>query len=136
MQWRKAWAANWETVRFCSDACRKHRPSAQEKQLEATLLKLLHARKSGASVCPSEVARTVDQDHWETLMEPTRCAARRLVAQGIVEITQAGIIVDPSSARGPIRIRLASVTSEPELVGRKGKNKHKDEDKDQEETTP
>ncbi len=22
MTWRKAWAKNWETVRYCSDACR------------------------------------------------------------------------------------------------------------------
>jgi len=23
MTWRKAWAKNWEQVRYCSDACRK-----------------------------------------------------------------------------------------------------------------
>lgn len=23
MVWRKAWAKNWEQVRYCSDACRK-----------------------------------------------------------------------------------------------------------------
>jgi hypothetical protein len=23
MTWRKAWARNWEQVRYCSDACRK-----------------------------------------------------------------------------------------------------------------
>ena len=23
MSWRKAWARNWEAVRYCSDACRK-----------------------------------------------------------------------------------------------------------------
>jgi hypothetical protein len=22
MTWRKAWAKNWESVRYCSDACR------------------------------------------------------------------------------------------------------------------
>jgi hypothetical protein len=38
-------------------------------------------------------------------MEPARRAARRLVAQGSVEITQHGRVVDPSTARGPIRIR-------------------------------
>jgi hypothetical protein len=39
-------------------------------------------------------------------MEPSRRAARRLVAQGLVEITQKGRVVDPSTAKGPIRIRL------------------------------
>lgn len=34
-------------------------------------------------------------------------AARRLVNQGEVVITQKGHVVDPSMAKGPIRIRLA-----------------------------
>jgi hypothetical protein len=25
MSWRKAWAKNWEAVRYCSEACRKKR---------------------------------------------------------------------------------------------------------------
>ncbi len=25
MVWRKAWAKNWEAVRYCSDACRRRR---------------------------------------------------------------------------------------------------------------
>ncbi|MEH0167100.1 DUF2256 domain-containing protein [Paucibacter sp. JuS9] len=29
MSWRKAWARNWEQVRYCSDACRRGRRSAQ-----------------------------------------------------------------------------------------------------------
>jgi hypothetical protein len=41
-------------------------------------------------------------------MEPARRAARRLVAAGTVEITQAGHPVDPSTAKGPVRIRLVS----------------------------
>jgi hypothetical protein len=38
-------------------------------------------------------------------MEPARRAARRLVADGVVDITQGGNVVDPSTAKGPIRIR-------------------------------
>jgi hypothetical protein len=38
-------------------------------------------------------------------MEPARAAARRLVAAGKVEITQGGEVVDPDTARGPVRIR-------------------------------
>ena len=25
MTWRKAWAKNWESVRYCSTACRQHK---------------------------------------------------------------------------------------------------------------
>jgi hypothetical protein len=28
MTWRKAWAKNWDEVRYCSDACRKARGRA------------------------------------------------------------------------------------------------------------
>ena len=27
MVWRRAWAKNWAEVRYCSDACRRHRGS-------------------------------------------------------------------------------------------------------------
>lgn len=30
MVWRKAWAKNWNEVKFCSDACRKRRAAAKE----------------------------------------------------------------------------------------------------------
>lgn len=39
-------------------------------------------------------------------MQPTRDAAARLVARGLLEITQKGKVVDPSTAKGPIRLRL------------------------------
>jgi hypothetical protein len=39
-------------------------------------------------------------------MEPARSAARRLVAQGRIVITQHKQPVDPATAKGPIRLRL------------------------------
>jgi hypothetical protein len=30
MSWRKAWAKNWEHVRYCSEACRKRRPTSSK----------------------------------------------------------------------------------------------------------
>lgn len=81
-------------------------PAAQDAELERVLLSLLAARAGGATVCPSEAARAVGtEDTWRELMEPARRAARRLVAAGEVEITQGGTVVDPSTAKGPIRIR-------------------------------
>jgi hypothetical protein len=69
---------------------------------------LLSERSRGGTICPSEVAKAVagaDETEWRQLMEPARSAARRLVAQNQVVITQQGAIVDPSTAKGPIRIR-------------------------------
>jgi hypothetical protein len=47
----------------------------------------------------------IEGEGWRDLMEPARAAARRLVALGEVEIVQKGRVVDPSSAKGAIRIR-------------------------------
>jgi hypothetical protein len=104
--WRRKWARDWEAVRYCSDACRRARPSARDQALEQAILSLLEGRARGATLCPSEAARAVASD-WRPLMEPARQAARRLVAAGQLEITQGGRVVDPSTARGPIRLRLA-----------------------------
>ena len=104
--WRKKWERDWDNVKFCSDACRAHKPSAQDQQLEHTILDLLHQRSRDKTICPSEAARAVSPSAWEPLMEPARAAARRLVAAGLIDITQAGHTVDPSTAKGPIRLRL------------------------------
>jgi len=105
MTWRKAWARNWGEVRYCSDACRRRRPGTLDAALEEAIRALLEGRAAGATICPSEAARAVGGDDWRALMEPARAAARRLVAAGEVEITQRGRVVDPSTAKGPIRIR-------------------------------
>lgn len=76
-----------------------------ERALGQSLLLLLTARAAGATVCPSEAARAVGGEDWRELMEPARAAARRLVDAGEVEITQKGAVVDPATARGPIRVR-------------------------------
>lgn len=107
MQWRAKWSKSWEQVKYCSDQCRRTRVTATDSALEDAIITLLGARARNASICPSEAARQVGGESWQSLMEPTRMAARRLVAQGEVEITQGGKVVDPSRAKGPIRIRLS-----------------------------
>ena len=102
--WRKKWERDWEQVRYCSDGCRRTKPDSTDQALEQAILTLLDTRSRAGTICPSEAARVVAQD-WQQLMEPSRQAARRLVAAGEVEITQGGRVVDPSRAKGPIRIR-------------------------------
>ncbi len=108
IEWRKKWERDWDSVKYCSTSCRKHGVSATDERLERSILDLLAHRKGGATICPSEAARQVGgdaDDGWRDLMEPARRAARRLVAAGEVEITQGGSLVDPSTAKGAIRIR-------------------------------
>ncbi|GAB2751543.1 DUF3253 domain-containing protein [Terrabacter sp. AAH1] len=112
--WRKAWERDWDSVRWCSDGCRRHGVTQVDRDLEDELERLLDARTRDASVCPSEAARAVagggsvpddGTESWRALMEPARMAARRLVATGRAEITQGGRVVDPDHAKGPIRVR-------------------------------
>jgi hypothetical protein len=103
--WRRSLARDWDAVRWCSDACRRRGVRAVDEQLETAILELLDARASGATICPSEAAQRVDADGWRELMEPARRAARRLVDRGRLEVLQQGRVVDPSRARGPIRLR-------------------------------
>jgi hypothetical protein len=105
IEWRRKWARDWDEVRFCSDACRRRKVRPVDRELEAAIIELLGRRAAGATICPSEVAKAVGGDDWRDLMEPARAAARRLVVAGEVEITQRGRVVDPSTAKGPIRVR-------------------------------
>lgn len=107
MQWRARWAKSWGEVRYCSDACRRRGIRPVDEALTAAIRELLAQRAGSATICPSEAARAVGGEQWRELMEPARRAARRLVAEGEVEITQGGVVVDPSTAKGPIRIRRA-----------------------------
>ena len=117
--WRKKWERDWDAVRYCSAACRRAGVSPTDEALEQSVLALLGARAADATICPSEAARAVGGDDWRHLMEPARSAARRLVATGDVEITQGGHVVDPSTAKGPIRVRLVRSVAEPERIRRR-----------------
>jgi len=101
--WRKAWERDWAQARYCSTGCRRRGLRDSDGALETAIRELLAAR--AATICPSEAARRIDPEGWRELMEPARMAARRLVARGEVQIVQGGRVVDPSTAKGPIRIR-------------------------------
>ena len=106
--WRKKWERTWDEVKFCSDRCRRTRITDLDRRLEVRIETML-ASRSG-TLCPSEVARAEvapaeRDDDWRDLMEPVRAAARRLNARGILVFTQGGRVVDPATAKGPVRLR-------------------------------
>ncbi len=82
-------------------------PDEVDARLEAAIIELLQERAPGATICPSEAARQIGgEDDWRVLMPRARQAARRLTAEGRIDVTQGGEVVDPAEARGPIRLRL------------------------------
>ena len=74
--------------------------AVSDAEIEAKILELLNAREG--TICPSDAARALAED-WRPLMDPVRSVARGMEA---IEITQKGRVVDPDTARGPIRLRL------------------------------
>lgn len=107
IEWRKRWERCWDEVRYCSAKCRQNKTSSHDQKLETTILKLLSQRATKDTICPSEAARMVyPEDKWRSQMEAIRSAARRLVSQQKIEILQKGQVVNPSTAKGPIRLRL------------------------------
>jgi hypothetical protein len=80
---------------------------ASEKQARDTILGLLEERGPEKTICPSDAARSLAGDGFRKEMETVRGAARRLVAEGRVEVTQGGDVVDLATARGPVRLRTA-----------------------------
>ena len=105
IEWRRKWRDCWDEVKYCSARCRGSKGA--EQGIEAVILELLSSRAKTATICPSEAARRhFGEDDWRPKMEETRMAARRLVAAEKLEVLQRGQVVDPSTARGPIRLRL------------------------------
>ncbi len=76
--------------------------------IEHGIFDLLAARRPGATVCPSEVARALEPDgaRWRALMPQVRQVAQQLALQGRLRVTRGGVPVDATDAGGPIRLGL------------------------------
>jgi len=117
IQWRKKWERDWDSVRYCSAACRRRGRRGVDAGLEGAILGILAERARDATLCPSEAARRVAPEGWRSILEDTRSAARRLAAAGRVEIRARGVRVDPDRAKGPIRIGRGPRFRAPSLDG-------------------
>lgn len=71
--------------------------------LRTTLLSLLAQRGLGKTICPAEVARALGREDWRELMSAVREVGVELAAEGQIVVRQQGQIVDPKTAKGPIR---------------------------------
>lgn len=80
--------------------------------IDDTIFALLEARGRGKSICPSEVARTIDPEGWRRVMRQIRPVAVALARRGRVQITRHGKAVDPNTFKGVWRIRLPEAPRE------------------------
>ena len=85
---------------------------ASSRAIEDAIFALLHERKRGGTICPSEVARRLAPQEWRGLMQPVREAAARLAVEGRLMATQKGKEVDALTAHGPIRLKALRSTED------------------------
>lgn len=88
-------------------------PSAEiigDGDARAATLALLAQRQSGATVCPSEVARVLAAPDWRTAMPRVHAAIDALLAEGLVRLSWKGRAL--GRREGPYRIAAACTRSE------------------------
>jgi hypothetical protein len=72
-----------------------------DDRIAEVLMDLAHQRGREGTFCPSEAARALASE-WRPLMPEVR----RVAAGLPLRATQKGVVVDPVTARGPIRLGL------------------------------
>ncbi len=77
-----------------------------DARLGEHILRLVHERGAGKTICPSEAARAERGDDWRSLMKPVRRAAQKLAREGRIAIYRKGKPVDPDNFKGVIRLGL------------------------------
>lgn len=79
---------------------------ALQGHLREEVLRIAEQRRADKTLCPSEAAGAVDPARRQELTHLARAVACTLADEGLVEITQQGVVVDGRRAAGPVRVRL------------------------------
>lgn len=79
-----------------------------DTQITERIFELLATRQPGATICPSEVARSLAPEGgtWREHMPQVRQVAQALAQQHRLRVTRAGAPVDATAPGGPIRLGL------------------------------
>ncbi|MHB1304980.1 MAG: DUF3253 domain-containing protein [Acidiphilium sp.] len=87
---------------------------AAEAHAALAIARELEGRRVGASISPTDAARSMAKtagetapDAWRRHLAPVRRAAMHLARSGIIEILRKGKPVAPEEMRGVIRLRRA-----------------------------
>jgi len=104
--YQKRWAKNWEAVRYCSSSCRQDKFEKRDVILEATILSQLNTLPKNTTISLSDIEKNTELPNIRNLKERLRRAVRRLLAKDKLDILQKGRLVDASTAKGDIELRL------------------------------
>ena len=102
-QWRKKWANSWDSVRFCSQRCRRHRPAMDESLAEDEIVALMGGKNGRID---SQALWAHFQRRFSAVSrEEVKSAARRLAHRGEVAWFRRGKRVDPCTCTGDFELR-------------------------------
>ena len=80
--------------------------SSIDQKIREKLIMLLEARGVSKTICPSEVVRKLYPTTWRDYMPKVRSIGCQLYHEGVLDVMQKGVVVDPATSKGPIRCRL------------------------------
>jgi hypothetical protein len=101
MQWRKAWEKNWDSMRYCSDSCRRDKFDKNSIHVREAILIL--TKKSGPSkpVPQEDVVKYLWPHEGLTRLEEVRRVARILHSEELITIIQNGRPITDLNFKGP-----------------------------------
>jgi hypothetical protein len=76
-----------------------------DKEIRDEILRQLMSMNSGASICPSDVARSLRQQ-WRQWMPMIREVASEMARDNEIAVTQQGQPIEIETATGPVRLAL------------------------------
>lgn len=106
MVWRKAWGKNWDSVRYCSDSCRRDRFDKKSVHVREAILSMTKDAVSKKPVAAFQVAQKLWPEEWEDRLEEVRRVARLLHHEKLIVILQHGKPVTDLNFKGPIHFKL------------------------------
>jgi hypothetical protein len=88
-------------------------PVATGRRVEAAIMALLRSRRSGASICPSDVARIVGGKTWRAMLPMVRERAVKMSGRGRIDILRRGRVVKENPTAGVLRYRSSERRADP-----------------------
>lgn len=77
-----------------------------DKEIRDEILRLLLIDSKGASICPTDVARSL-RPQWRQWMPLVREIAAEMARDNEIEVIHQDKIVDIETVKGPVRLRLS-----------------------------
>lgn len=87
-------------------------PKVSDEAVREAIFTLCGAETTGRGVRPEEIAMSLLEKDWQSLLKRIRLMASQLAIKGYIEILRKGEPADPTDFKGLIRLRLKELPLE------------------------